>query len=52
MHFNIQDGKIWIQYNGIEESVPERLVDMGVPTHDIVIGFHSSFKRQFTLYAA
>ncbi|MGK7892477.1 MAG: XisI protein [Xenococcus sp. (in: cyanobacteria)] len=51
MHFDIQDGKIWIQYNGTEESVAERLVEMGVPTSDIVIGFHSSFKRQFTPYA-
>lgn len=51
MHFDIQDGKIWIQYNGTEESVAERLVEMGVPMNDIVIGFHSSFKRQFTRYA-
>ncbi|GAX46146.1 fdxN element excision controlling factor protein [Tolypothrix sp. NIES-4075] len=51
MHFDIQDGKIWIQYNGTEESLAERLVEMGVPTNDIVIGFHSSFKRQFTRYA-
>jgi hypothetical protein len=51
MHFDIQDGKIWIQYNGTEDSVAERLVEMGVPTSDIVLGFHSSFKRQFTRYA-
>jgi len=51
MHFDIQEGKIWIQYNGTEESVAERLVEMGVPRSDIVIGFHSSFKRQFTGYA-
>lgn len=51
MHFDIQNGKIWIQYNGTEDSVAERLVKMGVPTSDIVIGFHSAFKRQFTDYA-
>jgi hypothetical protein len=51
MHFDIQNGKIWIQYNGTEESVAERLVELGVPTSDIVIGFHSPFKRQFTSYA-
>ena len=50
MHFDIIDGKIWIQYNGTEESVAERLEQMGVPTSDIVIGFHSAFKRQFTRY--
>jgi hypothetical protein len=51
MHFDIQNGKIWIQYNGTEESVAERLVKLGVPSSDIVIGFHSPFKRQFTSYA-
>ena len=50
MHFDIIDGKIWIQYNGTEESVAERLEQMGVPASDIVIGFHSAFKRQFTRY--
>jgi hypothetical protein len=51
MHFDIQDGKIWIQYNGTEESIAERLVEMGVPTTDSVLGFHCSFKCQFTRYA-
>ncbi len=51
LHFDIEDGKIWIQYNGTEDSVAQRLVEMGVPTTDIVIGFHSAFKRQFTRYA-
>lgn len=51
MHFDIEDGKIWIQYNGTEDAVAQRLVEMGVPHSDIVIGFHSTFKRQFTPYA-
>ncbi|MCG8367790.1 MAG: XisI protein [Pseudanabaenales cyanobacterium] len=51
MHFDIQDGKVWIQYNGTEDAVAERLVEMGVPATDIVVGFHSAFKRQFTPYA-
>ncbi|WP_413167466.1 XisI protein [Capilliphycus salinus ALCB114379] len=51
MHFDIQEGKIWIQYNGTEDLVAERLVEMGVPTTDIVLGFHSAFKRQFSRYA-
>lgn len=51
MHFDIENGKIWIQYNGTEEEIAQRLVDMGVPPSDIIIGFHSPFKRQFTPYA-
>jgi len=51
MHFDIQNGKIWIQYNGTEELVAETLVELGIPPSDIVIGFYSPFKRQFTSYA-
>ncbi|TAE57882.1 MAG: XisI protein [Nostocales cyanobacterium] len=51
IHLDIENGKIWIQYNGTEESIAEKLVQMGVPNSDIVIGFHSPFKRQFTPYA-
>jgi len=51
LHFDIRQGKIWIQWNGTEEEVGPRLVEMGVPKQDIVVGFHSPFKRQFTEYA-
>ena len=67
LHLDIIDGKIWIQHDGTEggianklvdsgtdtrsESVPERSVNRGVPKHDIVLGFHPPFKRQFTEFA-
>lgn len=51
LHFDIKDGKIWVHYNGTEDPVGDRLVEMGVPKTDIVIGFHSPFKRQFTEFA-
>ena len=51
LHIDVKDGKIWLQYNGTEEHIAERLVEMGVPAHDIVLGFHSEFKRQFSKYA-
>ncbi|MEM7796418.1 MAG: XisI protein [Cyanobacteria bacterium P01_C01_bin.118] len=51
IHFDIQDDKIWIQYNGTEDALAQRLVSLGVPESDIVLGFHSEFKRQFTPYA-
>jgi XisI protein len=51
MHLDILNGKIWIQYNGTEELVADRLVELGVPSSEIVIGFYSPFKRQFTAYA-
>lgn len=51
LHLDIQNRKIWIQYNGTEDSIANRLVQLGVPSSDIVIGFHSPFKRQFSGYA-
>lgn len=51
MHFDIKNGKIWLQYNGTEDSIAKKLTDMDVPNTDIVLGLHSEFKRQFTPYA-
>ncbi|NEQ98003.1 MAG: XisI protein [Cyanothece sp. SIO2G6] len=51
LHLDIKNGKIWLQHNGTERDIAAELVDMGVPKTDIVIGFHSPFKRQFTEYA-
>ncbi|NEO82991.1 MAG: XisI protein [Spirulina sp. SIO3F2] len=51
LHFDIKDGKIWIQHNGTETAIAQVLVEKGVEQSDIVIGFHSPFKRQFNGYA-
>ncbi|MEQ8538651.1 MAG: XisI protein [Coleofasciculus sp. D1-CHI-01] len=51
LHLNIKDGKIWLQHNGTENDIAAELVEMGIPKSDIVIGFYSPFKRQFTEYA-
>ena len=51
LHFDIKDGKIWIQYNGTEIAIAQVITEKGVPASDIVLGFHSPFKRQFSGYA-
>ncbi|MGJ3246655.1 MAG: XisI protein [Elainellaceae cyanobacterium] len=51
LHLDIKDGKIWIQHDGTEGGIALELVDRGVPKQDIVLGFHSPFKRQFTEFA-
>ncbi|XHR81325.1 MAG: XisI protein [Gloeotrichia echinulata GP01] len=51
LHIDIKDGKVWLQHNGTENEVGEDLANLGIPKQDIVIGFHSPFKRQFTDYA-
>lgn len=51
LHLDIKDGKIWLQHNGTENDIAAELVEMGISKNDIVVGFHSPFKRQFTEYA-
>jgi hypothetical protein len=36
---------------GTEGDIPAELVKMSIPQTDIVVGFHSLFKRQFIEYA-
>jgi XisI protein len=48
IHLDIKGEKIWIQQNTTEVDIASELVEMGVPKHDIVIGFHTPKMRQFT----
>jgi hypothetical protein len=51
LHVDIKDGKIWIQHDGIEEGIANRLVEAGVPKSDIVLAFQSPFQRRYTEFA-
>lgn len=48
LHVDIKGGKIWIQHDGTEEGLANRLVEMGVPKQDIVLAFHEPEVREFT----
>lgn len=50
IHFDIKDGKIWLQQNYTDQDLAEELVKMGVPREDIVLGLHPPYKRPFTNY--
>ncbi len=51
IHMDIKNDKIWIQYNGTEIDLAEKLVSLGVPKSDIVLAFHAPYKRQYTGFA-
>lgn len=51
IHFDIQDSKVWLQWNGTEDEIGEILVSRGIPKDNIVIGFHPQFLRKYTDYA-
>ena len=50
IHFDIKDGKIWLQQNLTDRNPAEELVAMGVPKEDIVLGLQPSYKRPYTDY--
>ena len=50
-HLDIKQGKVWIQYNGTDRHIAEELVELGIPKEDIVLGFQTPYRRQFTDYA-
>ena len=51
LHLDIKNGKIWIQYDGTEGGIAYRLVKLGVPKEDIVLGFHPPEVRAHTEFA-
>ena len=51
IHLELRDEKVWIQRNMTDVDFAEELMEMGIAKTDIVLGFHSPFKRQFSEYA-
>ena len=51
LHFNIKDGKVWIQHNMTDSDVAAELIDHGVPREDIVLGLQPPYKRTLSGYA-
>jgi hypothetical protein len=51
VHAEIRNNKIWIHYDGIEDSITEELVATGVPKDHIVLAFHPYHIRIHTGYA-
>jgi len=50
-HFDIIDGKIWMQCNNTEWEVVDFLMEHGVDKQDIVLGFVPPYARQFSGFA-
>jgi hypothetical protein len=50
-HFDIKDGKIWIQENNTDIEVDQELEEMGISKKEMVIGFHQPSMREYSDYA-
>jgi len=51
VHIDIIDGKIWVQYDGTSRPVVDELLAAGIPSEDIVLGFHPAEVRRHTGFA-
>ncbi len=51
IHIDLKGDKIWIQYDGTEVGVANELLELGIPTQDIVLAYHSPFMRQYDGFA-
>jgi hypothetical protein len=51
IHIDLEESKIWIQYDGTEVGVANELVERGIPREDIVLAYHSPFMRQYDGFA-
>ncbi len=50
-HFDIKEGKIWIQQNRTDIEVAETFILNGVAPNDIILGFLPSELRNYAAYA-
>jgi hypothetical protein len=50
-HFDIKEGKIWIQENTTDVEVDKELEEMGISKKEIVVGFHHPSMREYSDYA-
>lgn len=50
-HFDIRDGKIWLQENNTDIEVDQELAEMGITSQEIVVGFHHPSVREYSDFA-
>ncbi len=50
IHFDIKDGKIWLQQNATDLNPADDLIGLGVGREDIILGLQPPFKRSYTNY--
>ncbi len=50
-HFDIKDGKIWLQDNNTDIEVDKELEELGISKKEIVVGFHYPAMREYSEFA-
>jgi len=52
IHIDIKDDKVWVQQDWTDAVIVDELIEMGIPQHDIVLGFLAPYKRPYSGFAA
>ncbi|MCK6693379.1 MAG: XisI protein [Thermoanaerobaculia bacterium] len=50
-HFDIRNGKVWIQVNNTDILIAEELMQRGIPKSDIVLGLQHPLMREESGFA-
>ena len=50
-HLRLHDGKVWVEWDGVEPSITQELLDAGIPKQDIVLAFYRPERRALTEFA-
>lgn len=51
LYVRIQDGKIWVEEDWLEEGVTTEFIAAGIPNDEIVLAFHPPMMRPYTDFA-
>jgi hypothetical protein len=50
-HLHIRDGKVWVEWDGVEPSIVQELVGAGISPEDIVLAYYRPERRQLVSWA-
>ncbi len=51
VHIDLQDEKVWVERDGTNLEIVQDLLDAGIPSEHMVLGFHPPNQRKFTDFA-
>lgn len=51
IHVTLRDGKVWVQHDGTKDGIVDELLEAGIPSEKIVLGFHHPTERKYTEFA-
>jgi XisI protein len=51
IHLRIKNQKVWLEWDGTDQEIAQRLMDAGIPQEDIVLAFYRPERQKLTGFA-